>query len=183
VKAKPLFVSFAALAVLLLTASGAAAQREGSTATNYLFFVVEPSVAQASNGDTLSLRGENAHGGHNVFTFSVQPKSASGDGQFEYTTVAGGGFQGTWTVNRLADFQSYGCGSLFGEPVAPSLCGGRLTLHVTMTTPSGPLQADFTFFSLVGSPPPGTEQGTTMVVPHLGNFNRQIEGGNAFSKL
>jgi hypothetical protein len=56
-------------------------------------------------------------------------------------------------------------------------------LHVTMTTPSGPAQADFTFFSLVGSPPPGTEEGATMVVPHLGNFNRQLEGGNAFRKL
>jgi hypothetical protein len=183
VKPKALFVVFAGLAVVLLTTSGAAAQRERSTATNYLFFVAEPSVAQASNGDTLSLLGENAHGGHNVFTFSVQPRSASGDGQFVYTTATGGGFQGTWTVDRLLDFQSYGCGNLFGQPVAPFLCGGRLTLHVTMTTPSGPVQADFTFFSLVGSPPPGTAEGATMVVPHLGNFNRQIEGGSAFRKL
>jgi hypothetical protein len=173
----------AVLALVVLTASGAAAQRERSTTTNYLFFVAEPSVTQTSSGDTLSLLGENAHGGHAVFTFGVQPKSASGDGQFVYTTAAGGGFQGTWSVDNLVDFQSYGCGSLLGEPVAPFLCGGRLMLHVTMTTPSGPVQADFTFFSLVGSPPPGTEAGATMVVPHLGNFNRQIEGGNAFRSL
>jgi hypothetical protein len=181
-KASFLIFAVLVLAVLMVSASGAAAQHERST-TNYLFFVTQPSVAQSGNGDTLSLLGENAHGGHVVFTFSVQPKSASGDGQFIYTAAAGGGFQGTWTVDRLLDFQSYGCGSLLGEPVAPFLCGGRLKLRVTMTTPSGPTQADFTFFSLVGAPPAGTEAGATMVVPQLGNFNRQLEGRNDFRKL
>jgi hypothetical protein len=180
VKQKGLFLVIATLALMVLPASGAAAQRERSTTTNYLFFLAEPSVAQASNGDTLSLLGENAHGGHAVFAFSLQPKSASGDGQFVYTAATGGGFEGTWTVDRLVDFQSYGCGSLSGEPVAPFVCGGRLNVRVTMTSPSGPAQADFTFFSLVGSPPPGTEAGATMVVPHLGNFNRQLEGRNDF---
>jgi hypothetical protein len=183
VRTKSLFLVFGVLALTVVTASGAAGQRKGATSTNYLFFVAQPSVAQASSGDTLSLLGENAHGGHATFTFSVQPKSASGAGQFVYTAAAGRGFQGTWTVDRLVDFQPYGCGSRFGEPVAPFLCGGRLTLRVTMTTPSGPAHADFTFFSLVGSPPPGTQEGATMVVPHLGNFSRQLEGGNAFRKL
>jgi hypothetical protein len=182
VKPKALFLVLALVALGVLTASGAAAQHEAST-TNYLFFVTQPSVAEASSGDTLSVLGENAHGGHAVFTFSVHPRSASGDGQFVYTAAAGGGFQGTWTVDRLVDFRSYGCGSLLGEPIAPFLCGGRLKLHVTMTTPSGPAQADFTFFSLVGSPPPGTEGGATMIVPQLGNFNSQLEGRNDFRKL
>jgi hypothetical protein len=180
VKQKGLFLVIAVLALTVLPASGAAVQRDRSTSANYLFFLTEPSVAQASSGDTLSLLGENAHGGHAVFTFGVQPKSATGDGQFVYTAAAGDRFEGTWTVDRLVDFQPYGCGSLSGEPVAPFLCGGRLRLHVTMTTPSGPLEGDFTFFSLVGSPPPDTQGGATMVVPHLGNFNRQLEGRNDF---
>jgi hypothetical protein len=183
IKPKALFLVLAVVTLGVLTASGAAAQHERSTTTNYLFFLTSPSVSEASSGDTLSLLGENAHGGHAVFTFSVHPKSASGDGQFVYTAAAGGGFQGTWTVDHLVYFHSYGCGSLLGEPVAPFLCGGRLKLQVTMTTPSGPAQAEFTFFSLVGLPPPGTEAGATMVVPQLGNFSRQLEGRNDFRKL
>jgi hypothetical protein len=158
---------------LVLPAGVSATQPNNESAT-YEFVLELPNVAQASNGDTLALLGEGM--------FGVHPKSASGGGSFTYTAADGSSFDGTWTVNRLVAFQPYGCGVVFGTPLPPNFCGGRLVLDVTAQTPFGAVPSKVTVFCVIGSPPPGTEEGVRVVVPGVGNFNRQLEGMNTYFK-
>jgi hypothetical protein len=138
-----------------------------------MFFMEVPNSAQNSAGDTLSVTGEGM--------FSVHPKSASGGGQYTFTGPDGK-FSGTWTVNGLIAFQPYGCGVVFGTPLPPNLCGGRVVLDITATTPFGPRSAQLTIYCEIGSPPPSSEEGITAVIPSVGSFNRQTGGMNVYVK-
>src|SRR5438876_4914950 len=123
-----LFLVAAALTIVWPAASTATAPNNESN--SYMFFLEVPNSAQDSAGDILSVTGEG--------TFGVHPKSASGGGHYTFTGADGTTFSGTWTVNGLIDFQPYGCGVIFGTPISPDLCGGRLVLDVTAATPFGP---------------------------------------------
>ena len=167
-----LFLAATALTILWPAASTATAPNNESN--SYMFFMEVPNSAQDSAGDSLSVTGEG--------TFSVHPKSASGDGHYTFTGADGTTFSGTWTVNGLIAFQPYGCGIIFGTPIPPDLCGGRLVLDLTAMTPFGPQRAQLTIYCEIGSPPPSTEEGITAVVPSVGSFSRQTGGMNVYVK-
>jgi hypothetical protein len=167
-----LFLVAFALAITWPAASSATAPNNESN--SYGFFLDVPNVAQDAAGHTLAVTGDG--------TFSVHAKSASGGGDFTFTGADGTTFTGPWTVNGLVDFQPYGCGVIFGTPIPPDLCGGRLVLDVTATTPFGPRPAQLTVYCEIGNPPPSTEEGITAVVPSVGAFTRQTGGMNVYIK-
>ena len=167
-----LFVVAAALTIVWPAASTATAPNNESS--SYVFFLEVPNSAQNSAGDTLAVTGEGM--------FGVHAKSASGGGQYTFTGADGSTFSGTWTVNGLIAFQPYGCGVIFGTPIPPDLCGGRVVLDVTATTPFGRRSAQLTIYCEIGSPPPSTEEGITAVIPSVGSFNRQTGGTNVYVK-
>ena len=167
-----LFVVAAALTIVWPAASTATAPNNESN--SYVFFLEVPNSAQNSAGDTLAVTGEGM--------FGVHAKSASGGGQYTFTGADGSTFSGTWAVNGLIAFQPYGCGVIFGTPIPPDLCGGRVVLDVTATTPFGPRSAQLTIYCEIGSPPPSSEEGITAVIPSVGSFNRQTGGMNVYVK-
>lgn len=61
---------------------------------------------------------------------------------------------GTWTATQLLDYQSYGCGVAFGTPLPPELCGGKLKMGVSLTTPMGTLDGILTIYCVIGPNPP-----------------------------
>ena len=167
-------LSLITLVLALAWPAGSSATAPNNQAASYQFFLEEPNVAMASNGDTISITGEGE--------FAVHPKSASGSGEFTHTFAAGGSATGTWTVNGLVDFQPYGCGVLFGDPIEDFLCGGRVSLDVTFTGPAGSFPGRVTIYCLIGSPPPSTEEGVHVNVPGIANFNKQVSGMNVYVK-
>jgi hypothetical protein len=167
-----LFLVAAALAILWPAASSATPPNNQSS--SYRFVMELPNTSADAAGDTLSVIGDG--------TFGVHPKSASGSGVYTFTGADGTTFSGTWTVNGLVDFQPYGCGMVMGMPLPPDICGGRLVLDITATTPFGLRSAQLTIFCVIGSPPPSIEEGISAVVPSVGDFNRQIEGMNHYMK-
>ena len=173
---KPRFILLflVAAAVAIAWAAESTATAPNNESNSYMFFMEEPNSAQNSAGDTLAVTGEGS--------FSVHAKSASGGGEYTFTGANGTTFSGTWTVNGLIAFQPYGCGVLFGAPLPPELCGGRLVLDVTATTPFGPQASQLTIYCEIGSPPPSSEEGITAVVPSVGSFNRQTGGMNVYVK-
>ena len=167
-----LFSVAAALALGSPAASSATAPNNESN--SYMFFMEVPNSARDSAGDTLSVTGEGP--------FGVHPKSAGGGGRYTFTGADGTTFSGTWMVTGLVDFQPYGCGVVFGTPIPPALCGGRLVLDVTATTPFGPQTGQLTIYCEIGNPPPSSEEGITAVVPSVGSFSRQTGGMNVYVK-
>jgi hypothetical protein len=167
-----LFLVAAALTIVWPAASTATAPNNESN--SYMFFMEVPNSAQNSAGDTLAVTGEG--------TFGVHPNSATGSGAYTFTGADGTTFSGTWTVNGLIAFQPYGCGVIFGTPLPPDLCGGRVVLDITATTPFGPQSAQLTIYCEIGSPPLSTEEGITAVVPSVGSFSRQTGGMNVYVK-
>jgi len=118
-------------------------------------------------------------------TFGVHAKSASGAGRFTHTFAAGGSVTGAYTVTGLVAFQPYGCGVVFGTPLPPELCGGRLVLRVVLVpdaSPSLALDGLLTIYCLIGAPPPSAEEGIRLVVPGVLNFNDVVAGENVYIK-
>src|SRR5256885_792841 len=79
--------------VALAWPAGSSATAPNNQAASYEFFMEEPNVAMASNGDTIAITGEGE--------FAVHPKSASGEGEFTAMSAGGQTVAGTWTVNGL----------------------------------------------------------------------------------
>jgi hypothetical protein len=167
-----LFLVAGSLAIIWPAASGATAPN--NEPNSYMFFMEEPNSAQDPAGDTLAVTGEG--------TFSVHAKSASGGGMYTFTGANGTTFKNRWTVNGLIAFQPYGCGVFMGDPIPDSLCGGRVILDITATTPFGPKSAQLTIYCEIGYPPPSSEEGITAVVPSVGSFMRQTGGMNVYVK-
>jgi hypothetical protein len=167
-----LLLAAVALAILLPAASGATARNNESN--SHMFFMEVPNSAQDAHGDSLALTGDGS--------FGVHPKSASGGGAYTFKGADGTTFSGTWSVTGLVTFQPYGCGVIFGNPIPPNLCGGRVVLNVTATTPFGPQSGHLTIYCEIGNPPPSTEEGITAVIPSVGSFSRQTGGMNVYIK-
>src|SRR5262245_18931015 len=103
-----------------------------SAAHSYVLAMEEPNLGVAPNGDQIAISGE--------VDFSVNPNAAEGSGSFTHTNAAGTVLAaGTWETTGLLDYQSYGCGEVFGSPLPPDLCGGRVSMRVMLTTPHGQL--------------------------------------------
>ncbi len=168
------FVFLLALVFTIASPAAAKATEPNDESATYEFFLEVTNVAQSPLGDTISVMGEGQFGTH--------PKFASGGGSFTFTGADGTTFAGDWTVNGLVDFQPYGCGVVFGNPIPDNLCGGRVVLDVTATTPFDPQPATLTIYCVIGSPPASAAEGVRLVVPGVGGFNRQIAGMNVYVK-
>src|SRR5207248_5961626 len=143
-----------------------------SATETYQLHMEAPQVAQAANGEMVSITGSGA--------YSVNPKTVSATGTF--TSPSSG--NGTWVATQLLDFQPYGCGIIFGTPIPPNLCGGKLILRVVLTdSTSGQQFAGILWvFCLIGTPPSSAEEGARLDIIGVNNFNRIISGGNVYVK-
>jgi len=161
-----------AAAVTIVWPAASIATAPNNESNTYRFVMDEANSARTSAGDSLSVTGSG--------TFGVHPKSATGGGDYTFTAADGTTFSGKWTVNGLIAFQPYGCGVLFGQPIPPDLCGGRVVLDVSAETPFGTQSGQLTIYCEIGSPPPSTEEGITAVIPSVGSFSRQTGGMNVY---
>ena len=171
-----LFLAIAA-ALLAFAPGSALATAPNNESATYEWHLEVPNVAMAPNGDTVAVTGTG--------TFSTHPKAATGGGSFTHTFAGGGTLTGTYTVTGLVDFQPYGCGVLFGDPIPPDLCGGRLVFDVTLVSDASPslsLAGQLTIYCVIGAPPPSAEEGIRLVVPGVLNFNDVVSGENVYIK-
>jgi hypothetical protein len=165
------------VAALVLMPTAAVAD---SATHTYMLEMEGPNFGSAANGDMVAITGH--------VDFSVNPKSAEGDGAFTHTasngTVLG---HGTWSANELLDYQSYGCGIVHfpdGDVILPpNFCGGMVKVDVTLTTPAGQLPATMTVICIIGPNPPnsidhGRGEGAMLDVPGVINFNHTAGGDN-----
>lgn len=170
------FLAFACSLLALAPGSALATAPNNESAT-FEWHLEVPNVAMAPNGDTVAVTG--------MGTFGVHPKSASGGGSFTHTFAGGGTLTGTYTATGLVDFQPYGCGVVFGTPLPPDFCGGRLVLRVALVpdaNPSVSLDGLLTIYCVIGAPPPSAEEGIRLVVPGVLNFNDVVTGENVYIK-
>lgn len=133
-------------------------------------FLESPDEAMADNGDIVVI----AAGG----TMDVGAKTATGGGTFTHmsgSTIVG---TGTLTATRLLSFQFYGCGGSF----PPDFCGGRALIAVHLVGAGGTVELDgtLTVDCLIGTPPAGANEGVTLNVKDLINFNKEVEGETLF---
>ncbi len=149
-------------AALLAPASSAPTTSRGT----YLVFV-DDNVAATSSGDTVEVALEDG-------IFNGATREASGEGA--WTSDALG--SGTFTLERLVAFQFYGCGFM-GDP---TLCGGRAVFAVHLSG-SAELDGLLEVNCQIGSPPPGTSEGTKLNVGSGFNFHRHVSGENVFVAL
>jgi hypothetical protein len=160
-------------AVLALVPSAAVAD---SATHTYMLEMDGPNFGTAANGDMVTITGH--------VDFSVNPNSAEGSGTFTHT-ASGGTVQGTWSATGLIDYQSYGCGTILGDPSLPdNLCGGKVKVRVTLSTPFGQLPAIMTVICIIGPNPPDSafgdkrSEGAMLGVPGVINFNHTAGGDN-----
>lgn len=179
---KPRLALVAALALATFAfAPGAVADPNNEPGTWELHIEV-PNVSEAPNGDQIAVTGSGV--------FSVHPKSVTASGAFTHTDASGTVIgSGAWTADRLLSFEFYGCGVIesLGVTLPPDFCGGALKLDVTLT-PSGTdlaLDGNLTIFCIVGPQAPSShddpsEEGISLVVPGIANFNRIVSGMNIY---
>lgn len=171
-----------ALAAVLAVAVGslvsAPALAAGQTET-FLLELEVPNTAVAPNGDTVAITGEGE--------FSVFPNSIEAEGAFVHTDSAGAILaSGTWAATSLMSYQSYGCGVVFGTPIPPELCGGKLMMAVSLTPSGTTLQipAMLTVFCVIGDHVPGSaEEGVRLNVPGIINFTHATGGDNVYIRI
>jgi hypothetical protein len=153
-----------------------------SATHTYMLFMEEPNFGVAPNGDHIAISGD--------VEFTVNPKSVvEGGGSFTHTNAGGTVLAtGTWEATQLLDYQSYGCGVVFGDPIPPDLCGGKVKLSVMLDTPLGELPGTLTVFCVIGPNPPdsifaGRGEGATLSVPGVINFNESAGGDNVIIQV
>jgi hypothetical protein len=171
------FGVLAAIAVAVAAFVLAPASAFASSATRtYMLEMEEPNTAQAPNGDSVAITGEGQ--------FSVHPKSVEAEGNFTHTDSEGNVLAtGTWTATQLLTYQSYGCGVVFGTPIPPELCGGRVEMRVLLTPDGTNLQIPgiLSVFCVIGNKRPSSvEEGVRVVVPGHVNFNEVTGGMNVY---
>jgi hypothetical protein len=174
-----LFVLGLAAALVLIPTAAVA----DSATHSYVLVMEEPNFGVAPNGDRVAIDGEAE--------FSVNPKAVEGSGTFRHINAAGTVLAtGTWEATGLLDYQSYGCGVVFGTPIPPNFCGGRVEMRVTLTTPLGQLPGILTVICVIGPNPPNSivsngdrSEGATLSVPGVINFNHTAGGDNVIIQI
>jgi hypothetical protein len=168
-----LFVLGLAAALVLMPTAAVG----GSATHTYMLEMEGANFGVAANGDRVTITGHA--------DFSVNPKSAEGDGSFTHASSSGTVLgAGTWTATELLDYQSYGCGVLLGDPIPDNFCGGKVKLRVTLTTPLGQLPATMTVICIIGPNPPDSafganrSEGVMLDIPGVINFNHSAGGDN-----
>ena len=143
----------------------------------------EPNLGVAANGDQIAITGEGE--------FSVNPNSVNAAGGFTHRDSSGNVMAtGTWTASGLIEYQSYGCGEVFGDPIPPNLCGGAVKMRVTLTPDGTSLQLPgiLTVICVIGTHAsqsilgPRTE-GVMLDVPGIVNFNHSTGGDNVYIQV
>jgi hypothetical protein len=130
-------------------------------------------VAQASNGDQITLRGTG--------TLGIHPESESGGGTF--TSGPGVLGNGTWIVTELLTFQAYGPGTVPTLP--PGSSSGRALFRVQLTPTGMPVVEGILDVEcdIPGSTVPGgIMEGIHLVIPGVDNFNQSVSGPTLFIK-
>ncbi len=169
-----LFVLALAAALVLVPTTAVA----DSAAHRYVLVMEEPNFGVAPNGDQVVIEGEAE--------FSVNPNTVEGSGTFTHMNAAGTVLAtGTWEATGLIAYQSYGCGVVFGDPLPPNFCGGRVQLRVMLHTPHGDAPGILTVICVIGPNPPNSvvssgdrSEGATLNVPGIVNFNHTAGGEN-----
>ena len=138
-------------------------------ATNLYFFLDDAGFPAAVARDGRSI--EISLGGDGTGTFSLHPKSITGDGSFTIFDAAGAvEYSGTWSATRLRSFVSYG-----STEVEPGffLGAGKLLLHVELTGATGEVHKGILTLACTdfGTPPPGAFQGITLNITGVGRFS------------
>jgi hypothetical protein len=173
-----LALAFTAAVVLV----PAVAVADSATHT-YVLVMEEPNFGVAANGDQIAVTGEGE--------FSVNPNAIDAAGEFTHTDSSGNVLgTGNWTATGLLNYQSYGCGELFGDPIPPDLCGGAVKMTVTLT-PNGTslrLPGILTVFCVIGPHAPHSvlgplTEGVTLDVPGIQNFNHSDGGENVYIQI
>ena len=177
-----ILLALALTAAVLLVPTIAVAD---SATHTYMLEMGEPNLGVAANGDQIAvtLTGESE--------FSVNPNSITAAGGFTHTD-SGGNVEatGTWTATGLINYQSYGCGEVFGDPIPSDLCGGAVKMSVTLT-PAGTslhLPGTMTVFCVIGTHAPQSilgplTEGVTLNVPGVINFNHSAGGDNEYVQI
>jgi hypothetical protein len=154
------------------------ASATGETQT-FLLVLDEPNTAVAPNGDTVAITGEGE--------FSVFPNSVEAEGEFVHRNSAGTVLaSGTWSATSLLSYQSYGCGVLFGDPIPPEFCGGKVSMTVLLTPTGTALEipAMLAVFCVIGDHVPGSAQeGVRVNVQDIINFTHATGGDNVYIQI
>jgi len=168
----------AVTAALVLVPTAAVAD---SATHTYLLLMEEPNFGLAPNGDHIAVTGDAE--------ISVHPNSIEGAGTFTHTASNGTVLAtGSWKATTLLDYQSYGCGEVFGDLIPPNLCGGAVKMRVMLKTPLGERPGIMTIFCVIGPNPPNSilgplTEGVTLDVPGVINFNHSDGGDNVFVQM
>jgi hypothetical protein len=176
-----------ALVVALTLAGSGSATATNSSSDKPHFFVFHagdgavPDVSMAADGRTVTLRATG--------TINTRTSRVSGVGLVLVTRDTTTLDNVTLTVQRLLDFDFYGCGTLHGTPLPPFFCGGTARLAVEAVVfptdqPGQTLRPDgvLTVICEIGKPPPSAMEGIKLRVEQLGNFNQQVSGTTLFVK-
>jgi hypothetical protein len=171
-----LFVLGLTAALVLVPTTAVAA---GATQT-YRLEMDSPNLGVAANGDQIAITGEGE--------FSVNPNAVEAEGEFVHTDSGGNVIaSGTWKATQLIEYQSYGCGEVFGDRIDPNACGGALKMRVTLTPEGTSLHVPgiMTVICVIGPNPPDSvfgprTEGVTLNVPGVNNFNHSIGGENIY---
>jgi hypothetical protein len=142
--------------------------------------IASPDVAMALDGATITLVGAGI--------FDPATSTANGDGTFEHRDKNGALVgSGTFVVTGFTKWTPYGCGTVFGTPLPPKQCGGKLTVTVDLTghpasNPSATVMFSGTLVvtCLVGTPPNGADEGITLNIPGVANFSTSKFGETQF---
>ena len=169
-----LFVLGLAAALVLVPTTAVA----DSATHSYVLVMEEANFGVAPNGDRIAIEGEAE--------FSVNPKTVEGSGTFTHRNAAGTVLAtGTWEATGLLDYQSYGCGVVFGDQIPPDFCGGKVVIRVMLDTPLGELPGILTVICVIGPNPPNSiisngdrSEGATLGIPGIINFNHTAGGDN-----
>ena len=181
------------LAIVCLTVASGTLLKSSAFASSetetYQLHMEPPQVAQAANGDVVSISG--------MGVFQVNPKSVTASGTFTRSDSQGNILSsGTWTAGtdpldrtQLLSFQPYGCGVVRGFPINPRACGGKLMLRILLTDTASQQQfyAVLWVFCIIGPNPPNshddpTGEGVNLDIIGVNNYNRIVSGGNVFIK-
>src|SRR5262249_25403339 len=141
-----LFVLGLAAALVLVPTTAVA----DSATHSFDLVMEEANFGVAPNGDRIEIEGE--------VKSDANPKTiVEGGGTFTHRNSAATILaSGNWEAPGLLDYQSYGCGVVFGGPIPPNFCGGRVEMRVTLETPLGALPGILTVICVIGPNPPNS---------------------------
>jgi hypothetical protein len=86
----------------------------------------------------------------------------------------------------VLSYQSYGCGVLFGDPIPPEFCGGKLSMTLQLTPTGTALQipAILTVFCVIGDHVPASaEEGVRLNVKDIINFTHATGEDNVYIRI